>query len=520
MLRDERQKRILILVIAAIATGAALRAVLAVWAGGTMIDDAYVAARYARNLVFKGQLVYNIGERALGVSGPLYSLWVALHLVLVPSDSIGYALAGTNTLFFVATALALFHLVRNVSVSAAAIAVVFFAGYLRFVDNSIIGMETPLFLLGMAVSLLLLRSGHLAWLSLVTALLMLVRPEGVLWAGSILVALAVGRHGLRLSNIVPGAAVVAAWTGFSTAYYGSPIPCSVLAKSGWLVPERTVPLTERVTTVFASLSLLELPKRIAFVQQSHVVMPFVLAGSLLLFVLGGYYLWKRRSPLLALPVVFAAYFVFYTLGRGRVDFSWYGVPSGFAYMVTAVVGLVWLVRQVRGRVWRDRTLLAMAYVVLVALLGTSIVVWRETRLPYFRSIRERYEPVGEFISRQSPTDAQVLVTETGMIGWRADRMVHETAGIVSPKVLSYLRQSGENVSLRAVLERFGTDIVVLDPLFLRALRLQGGLDWMKENYVVLAEFPSHIVLRRRSDTNGRDEYVRPAEPSDHGSVRD
>jgi hypothetical protein len=496
MLRDEHRRDIVCLVIAMIAAGAALRLVLLIWGGGTMIDDAYITARYARNLVAEGQLVYNAGEQVLGVSGPLYALWAALHLLVVPARHLGYALGVTNTLFFAATALALFHLLRELSASLAALTVLAFAGYLRFADNSIVGMETPLFMLGVVVSLLLLRRGRLAWLSLITALLMLVRPEGALWAVSVLAVLVLQRRRLRIPDVVPGVAVIVIWVLSATAYYGSPIPRSVLAKSGWLVPERAATITERMTAVFASLSLLELPAGLQMGPLVRLALPGVVIVSLLLFILGVRHLARRKSLVFAFPVLFIAYFAFYTLARGRVDFSWYGIPSGLAYLVTVLVGLMWLARRALRSWWSRRLLILGASVAFVVLVAGSVGVWRETRLPYFRAMREGYEPVGEFITRECPADAQVLVTETGMIGWRAERVVHETAGIVSPEILRYYREAGEDVSFRAVLDRFGTDIVVLDPLYLRTLRLQGGLAWVDDNYEVLAEFPSHSVLRR------------------------
>jgi hypothetical protein len=514
MLREEQRQLVVRFVVATVVAGVAVRVVLAIWGGGTMIDDAYITARYARNLVDRGQLVYNVGERVLGVSGPLYALWVALHLLIVPASRIGYALAATNTVLFAATAFALFRLLRRTSLPAAALALLGFAGYLRFVDSAIVGMETQLFMLGIVGSLLLLRAGRLAWLSLVTALLMLVRPEGVLWALSVLVVLFAERRRPSVRELAPGAAVIVAWIVFATAYYGSPIPSSVLAKSGWLVPERAASAAERMSAVFTSLSMIELPSRLVLPPALRGALPVIQTVSLVLFALGGYRLAKKRSPILALPVLFLGYFAFYVLARGRADFSWYGVPSGLAYMVTVAVGLAWVTRLTLRRPLSGRLFATGASVLFVVLVTSSVFVWRETRLPYFRAIRENYAPVGDFITRECPPEARVLVTETGMIGWRAERVVHETAGIVSPEVLRFFKEAPGEVSFRSVLERFGTDIVVLDPLYVRTLRAQGGLDWVEESYAVLAEFPSHSVLRRLTSPSLQDSSRSGAAASD------
>ncbi|MBN2564757.1 MAG: hypothetical protein JXB46_03520 [Candidatus Eisenbacteria bacterium] len=483
-------------VVVAVALGAVLRGALLIWGGGTMIDDAYITARFAQNLVQHGQLVYNTGEYVLGVSGPLYSLWVALHLLVLPAKQIGYALGATNILLYAATALAIFSLVKEVGARTAALAVLLFAGHLRFVDNSIVGMETPLFLLGIVLSLLLLRRGRLAWLSFVAALLMLIRPEGALWALSVLTVLAVQRRRLHPADVVPGVVVVVAWILSSVAYYGSPIPQSVLAKSGWLVPDAPTGFAQRAAAVFVSLSLLETPAVLGAAWYARVAAGVALVVSLVLFTVGAVDLIRRKSPLLALPVLFVLYCAFYILARGRVDFSWYGIPSGLAYVITAVAGLTWVTRGVVSLRWRRRVFALGAPVLLGALLVVALLVWSGSRLPYLRSIRSDYEATGEFIDRECAPDAEVLVTETGMIGWRARRVVHETAGIVSPEILAYARDRQGGVPFHEILDRFGTDVVVVDPLLVRAVEREGELEWMEQNYAVLAEFPGHTVLKR------------------------
>ena len=45
-------------------------------------EDAYISFRYARNLAVGNGLVYNPGERVLGFTSPLWTLWCALGLRL------------------------------------------------------------------------------------------------------------------------------------------------------------------------------------------------------------------------------------------------------------------------------------------------------------------------------------------------------------------------------------------------------------------------------------------------------
>ena len=94
---------------------------------GTMVDDAYITVRYAQNLIDEGALVYNPGQRALGVTGPLYPVWVAVLLLLAHAKHIGHAVGLANTAFFAVTAVWLFHLVREIGAKTAVLAVLLFA---------------------------------------------------------------------------------------------------------------------------------------------------------------------------------------------------------------------------------------------------------------------------------------------------------------------------------------------------------------------------------------------------------
>lgn len=482
--------------IAVIVVGVALRVMLLGWADGTMIDDAYITVRYAQNLIDDGALVYNTGEHVLGVSGPFYAFWVAAHLLLIPARHIGYTLGASNTLLFAATAFMLLSVVSEIGRRTAVLVVVLFATYVRFVDNSLTGMETPLFLLGMVWSLILLKRERFAWLSLLTSLLMRVRPEGVLWALSLLTVIVLRRSRLRVIDVVPGAVVLAVWTVFSTMYYGSPIPQSVWAKSGWIVPGVSPYLTDRIASVFSSLTLLELPAGFDLPRLPLLSLVVGSLASLALFIVGARDLARRRSVLFALSVLFPLYLVFYLAAKGRVDFSWYGIPSGLAYAATVTAGLSWLAVRFIARSQRRRLFAVLTPVLVVALVVGSAVVWRQKRLPYVRLVRASYERAGEFIDLNCPPDTRILLSETGMIGWKAARPTHELAGVVSPEILRYRAERHWDVSLQELLERFGTDIVVLDPTCLTALERDHGTEWVERNYRVLARFSRHTVLKR------------------------
>lgn len=367
--------------------GIVLRLVLLIWANGTMVDDAYISLRYAQNLIDGNGLVYNEKQNVLGITGPLYAAWIAILLLLFRGIEAGYVIGVANIAFFALTALALFRVVSELGNKTATMVLLLFITYLRFVDNSIIGMETPFFLFGMITSLLLLRQNRMGWLSLLLALLLLIRPEGVLWTLSILIVLAIRGQKLDLPKLLPGVFVLLFWVVFSLYYYGSPIPTSLYAKSGWTVPHYYEMTFYRITSLFASLALLELPNKLSQLTFPRMAITTVTIVSIAPFFIGSYRLFRKKSIVFVFPLLFFFYIIFYLIGKGRLDFSWYGIPSGLAYFITVFFGIALVVRRLGSKPARDRWFRRLVTPLAVVLIIVSVLIWKIYRLPYFCIMR-------------------------------------------------------------------------------------------------------------------------------------
>lgn len=485
-----------------IAVGLAFRVALLLWADGAMVDDAYITIRCAQHLAFGEGLVYNVGERVLCVSTPLYAAWVAALLRLVPPGTIGYAIGAANIACFGLAAWWLARLLREFGRWVTLLAVAIFATYLPFVDNSTIGMETPLFLLGIVASLHLLRTHRLGWLSLVLGLLMLVRPEGVLWALCVLLGARVLRAPLRPRAILPGLAVVVAWLAFSVWYYGSPIPQSVVAKTGWVAPLYSRGGVAWIVATVRSLSLLELPPGLArALPGGRVLEGAFVALSLGVFGVGSWRLVRTRSALLPLPFLYVSYVAFYMAARGRTDFSWYGVPSGLAFWVVVSAGAAFVASWAVGRRARERLSRAALPAVAMLLVAAGVVHWRADRMPYYRIIVTSYAEAGEFVRDHAADDSVVLVDEAGMIAWRAGGTVHDFAGLTSRRMLELQRAAGWPPDAVHLLQEWRPDLVVVSSIA-HDLLLDADSEWVGARYEVAAEFPFHVVLERRPGLPG------------------
>lgn len=491
--------------------GLLVRLVLVFWARGTLIDDAYITLRCAENLLQGHGLVYNAGDRVLSLSTPLYGLWTGALLFATGRGLIGYAIGISNAAFFVLAALLLGKLAPDLGRRVACLVLVVFAVHLPFVDAAVTGMETGLFLLGMLASLVLLKRGRMAWLSLVMVLMILIRPEGVLWLLAVAATMVVRRSRPTVMQLLPGVVASIAWLALCARFYDSPIPHPLIAKCGWLAPSVAATDVERAVRTFTALGLFSLPARLQGVPVLRIALAVAAGASLIPFLLGFAELIRRRAVSVALPLLFILYYLFYFCGRGRLDFSWYGIPSGLAYCSTVAVGLSRLVRRFDA-VPSDRRVLIFIAAVTPLLLALTVWGWVATRLPYYRLMRESYEKAGSFVDREAPDHARVFLDEAGMIAYAARRFAYDPGEAVSPVVFQYRSERGWKCTTCDLLKAFRPEYVVLSMENARLTRERGDPAWLDTNYTVAARFRGHVVMRLAGPIPPTSDAERPMAP--------
>ena len=220
-------------------------------------EDYYITFRVSRNLAAGHGLVFNVGDRLHTFTSPLGVLVPALTSLLTRNSSDAAALwlfralciaafgLGSTLLFAAATrlrypALAAFLLVGLLITDA------------KSVDFTINGMETAFVLLGFAYAFwAMFGISSRAWLHLgvAWAFMMWSRPDSFvyigLFAGAVLLFNQPGvtrRTRCEWLQVFLRAAAVATlvylpWFVFSWAYYGSPVPHTVIAKSMMAAPK-------------------------------------------------------------------------------------------------------------------------------------------------------------------------------------------------------------------------------------------------------------------------------------------
>ena len=199
-----------------------------------LVDDAYISFRYAHNLAYTGELVFNTGEKVEGITNLLWTLILAAEIAIVhlPVErfalflSLGLIAFSALRLWQLGPLLGSTHLAGTL----AAISLVLNPDFIHTTTN---GLEAALYTALLVEIIYRYCRNQLKMAFLFAGLLFMTRPEGVV-LGFLLTGLVSMEHrSIRETGIgiaILGGVVVLV-TLFRMFYYGTPVPNSVIAKS-------------------------------------------------------------------------------------------------------------------------------------------------------------------------------------------------------------------------------------------------------------------------------------------------
>lgn len=228
-------------------------ALLAIFMHKPFMDDAYISFRYAANLARGEGLVYNAGEWVEGYSN---FLWTAYH---APFIAVGIAPEPVSVITGLICALGALALTVRLCLTLGVPpwlsmgAGLMLALYVDFWQASMNGLESGLYALALALALNLAVTlpRRAVWLSVVCALLTLIRPEG-LGVGVIVLGYALVRHREALLKLaLPFTLITLAIFGTRYAVYGKLLPNTMSAKGIFMdvLPTLFAPPQENILEV-------------------------------------------------------------------------------------------------------------------------------------------------------------------------------------------------------------------------------------------------------------------------------
>jgi arabinofuranosyltransferase len=434
--------------------------------GPRVVDDAYITFRYARNLAEGAGLVYNVGERVLGTSAPLYAILLAgLHaLTGAAIPALAFALGAAC---LPACALLGYRLARR---AAGPLPAALFVAAALSPQTSLevfaSGMETPLYLVGLLGAVELASRGRDAAAFMVAGALPFVHPDAVLLVPALAVAIGASRGRRSWRSLAVGLAPAAFAAAGLWLVYGSPLPHSVTAKRlAYAMP---------MGHAFSRLSETILEPLLAHKIHAPPLVAGLAATAL------GFILVFGRSALGALAALaFGGFTVLYVAALGVANplvFEWYRPPLALAstYVIAACIANL------------PRTDRAAAALLLAGSAALHLVSFR----PYDPSGREDVYARAAAVLALRPEET-VAAPEIGALGWATRGRVLDTAGLVSPAALAWLgRPAGEGGSIppRLVRETSADALVALDRFLNPALASDPGAlaGWSE-----VARYPAH-----------------------------
>ncbi|WP_414660654.1 hypothetical protein [Horticoccus sp. 23ND18S-11] len=442
-------------------------------------EDFYITYRVSKNLVLGHGLVYQVGERVHTFTSPLGVLLPALTLWVTGGRSDAAALIGFQALSIVAWAgsiAAVWVLCRRrweLSAGTSVVAVVLLLTDAKAVDFSVNGMETGFMLLFLALFLLALQTRDTArgWihLGLAAAGLQWTRPDACVVG----VAVAAG-FGLFSPQSLPGgdrrtglvflvkAAALAAilylpWIVFAAAYYGSPIPNTVVAKvqafSGWAFDSWREWL--RVPWL-RGLGAAPLP---IYAHMGGWPEAALVAGYYTSCVLGHWWLlpWADRR---GRACSFGAFLFGLYLSQINL-YPWYLPPASLLAILTAAFAMTdaarWLHRLGRAR-WVGPACVGVGLV--FAQLALLVSTARQVKLQQ-SLIEGQRAAIGLELKKHAQPNDRVFLECIGYIGFHSGLKVLDYPGLSAPEVVRARRNIGDDWAL--LVRHFKPEWLVLRP---------------------------------------------------------
>lgn len=378
------------------------------------------------------------------------------------------------------------------------------AGFLAVEHHQILfgmaGMETQI-----ATLILVMSFYHtVAWkplpLGISLGLCMLARPDFAFWT------VIAGVYGLlhdrkRLFTVViPVAlALYLPWILFTTLYYGSPVPHTILAKGLGYVKWYDAPgalgaagLVRHTWTVLGGQLLVMLgPTFCGHGGSFHAFFSFGKASPVGLamgaFALAGAALCATRRRRALWPVAgFAAVYSFYYVYLVPITFTWYKMPYLAALALLAAAGLDAALSRLAAP-WRLRTQAAVA----AAWMGLFAAVLPVT-FPTERQIQRDIEnPVrraaGEYLRDRMRPDEAVGGEPLGYMGYYSRGNVYDWPGLDSRAVADWSRKTPQaRRSLENMLRELKPEYLFLrDAEVLYSFQMPA---WLRTNYHPVAAF--------------------------------
>ena len=380
------------------------------------IDDALIYLRYVKNFHDGFGLVYNPGEKFNGLTSPFYT-YVSLACSFL-FNNLQTATIVISAAFLVGASMLGGRLFSNGNWEAlcTTVAIASF-GYFY----STFGMETPMFLMLIALSLYLYKLDS-EYFVIALALLINTRFEGSFLALVMAADYLIKNRKLPDTKIMAiSLAILLIPFAFNYFYYGDFLPATANAKLG----------QGKSGYWEGHLSFLNMNYLIKmYFSNSHISAYFFLFAS----AYGVYICRKERMAVVI--VIFLALLLCFYVGLNLPNYPWYYAPFFYLLLIFACRGIWKLSASLLAKGMINYR--ALAFIVLCAATGfalTNVVSFKE------KGRIEEYAKIGDWLRINTPSNASVAMVEIGTVGFYSDRTIIDILGLVNKYNADYIAKA-------------------------------------------------------------------------------
>lgn len=373
---------------------------------------------------------------------------------------------------------------------------IFSLSYLAFEHHQILwgmaGMETQMVVASIFFAFWACANPTALRLGAAMAAALYARPDFVFLDVAVCayVFMFVGRTTM-LRAIAIGAALYLPWIAFTTLYYGSPIPNTILAKlHGY---------AEGPGTWLTQLLSLWIPLGPSYAGNGSGYYPIFDGGTIgflvaALFALGVFFSIRQRVRMLYVPIAFVVIYTFYFVFVVEGVFGWYVVPLSAATVFVAGFGAVQLAQ--RGGTKADLIGLTFASAYAFSILSVAHLTARgERHVQRFIEDPVR-RSLGLYLGQIMKPSERIGLEPLGYVAYYSRRSVLDYPGLVNPEVVALTGARGP-VGLCSMLNEFRPEYVAL-----RHYECQQD-GWLAERYRKIEDFTasSHVKDMLMVDKN-------------------
>jgi hypothetical protein len=425
------------------------------------LDDALITIKFDKNLADGFGFVHNLGEGHVQGFTSALSVLVPLPGELIAPGGGGFAVIRLVSLAcFLAAMVYACRICGGLRLSRWPTR--FVLAYLALdplqVYFGVVGMETQIAVAVLLAGIFYVLTEDYTKSGVALGLAILARPDFVLWVGPALVYLLLRNRRGAVRSASLAAAIVAPWVIFTTLYYGSPIPNTIIAKSAAFEPALPSLLHPHAWLHFLDVKISQHANEwmsISPFYEKALVLRAPIANSVLevfvlivvaLAIVGAIRMWSVRSfrPAIAYVLLFEGYkVVFLTIGY----YDWYGPPAFAVLMIIAASGLDTVCRSV-ARALPDGRRISGA--TLAAVPAVSMAVAFAIPLPLLTVSEARIQrvednvraPLGRYLGQVVKTGQTFVSESSGYVGWYTNGTLYDFPGLESPRVAHLERAKG------------------------------------------------------------------------------